>query len=50
MADARGAERDRPATDEPPPVLGAWWRLYAVVLIALAAEIALFWGLTLALR
>jgi hypothetical protein len=32
--------------DEPPPLLGRWSRLYALVLIALAIEIAVFWALT----
>ena len=41
---------ERPDRDEPPPILGAWWRLYAVVLIALAIEIALFWAFTQAFR
>ena len=43
---AEGRERDRGTEDEPPPVLGTWTRLYALVLIALAAEIALFWVFT----
>jgi hypothetical protein len=32
--------------DEHPPILGTWRRLYALVLLALAAEIALFWAFT----
>lgn len=32
--------------DEPPPVLGAWWRLYALVLVALALVIAALAWLT----
>jgi hypothetical protein len=42
-------ESDRPATspaDEPPPFLGRWSRLYALVLVLLAVEIALFWAFT----
>jgi hypothetical protein len=40
----------RDADDEPPPVLGRWSRLYALVLIALAIEIAMFWLFTRAFR
>lgn len=29
--------------DEPPPMLGRWSRVYAAVLIYLAALIAVFW-------
>jgi hypothetical protein len=36
--------------DEPPPILGRWSRLYALVLIALALEITLFWVFTRAFR
>ena len=36
----------RDAGDEPPRFFGSWRRLYALVLIALAAEIALFWVFT----
>jgi len=50
MADAREPDRDRTSAVEPPPILGSWSRLYALVLIALALEIALFWVLTRALR
>ncbi len=32
--------------DEPPPVLGAWWRLYVAVLAYLACLITLFWVFT----
>jgi hypothetical protein len=47
---AEPPENGRASPDEPPPVLGRWTRLYALVLIALAAEIALFWALTRAFR
>jgi hypothetical protein len=33
------------APDEPPP-LGSWWRLYALVLAALAVDVAFLWWLT----
>jgi len=49
MSDPREADR-RGAPEEPPPILGDWTRLYALVLIALAAEIAVFWALTRAFR
>ena len=32
--------------DEPPPILGAWPRVYAVVLVYLAAVIAIFYWFT----
>ena len=35
-----------PGEDAPPPVLGSWRRLYAVVLVVLAALIALFYAFT----
>jgi hypothetical protein len=39
--------RDRAEmTDEPPPFLGAWPRVYAVVLIYLAVLIFLFYAFT----
>jgi len=33
-------------TDEPPPVLGAWPRVYAFVAVYVAAVIALLWVFT----
>jgi len=39
-------DRDRSPADEPPPILGRWSRLYTLVLVALAVEIALFWVFT----
>lgn len=30
-----------PPDDEPPPLLGRWWRLYALVIVELVAMIAL---------
>lgn len=36
--------------DEPPPVLGSWTALYALVLAVLAATIVLFGWLTQAAR
>jgi hypothetical protein len=47
--DPRDAAPD-PSDDEPPPILRHWSRLYALVLIALALEIALFGILTRAFR
>lgn len=32
--------------EQPPPVLGAWWWLYALVAGWLAVLIALFWAFT----
>jgi hypothetical protein len=49
MADDREAGTDRGAA-EPPPILGRWSRLHALVLIALVVEIALFWIFTRAFR
>ena len=49
MADGPEVAPD-PSTDEPPPILGRWSVLYALVLIALACEIALFWIFTRAFR
>ena len=50
MSDPAGRAAERPAiddgggADEPPPLLGRWSRLYALVVIELAAVIAaLFW-------
>ena len=33
-------------TEEPPPILKTWRRLYAVVLLALTAEVVVFYLLT----
>jgi hypothetical protein len=49
MGDAREDEAD-PTADGAPPFLGRWSRLYAVVLIALAIEIVVFWVLTRTFR
>ena len=49
MPELRAPDRGDSA-QEPPPILGRWSRLYAVVLIALLAEIAIFWALTKAFR
>jgi hypothetical protein len=35
--------RNVPSADEPPPVLGAWWRWYVLVVGNLVLLIALFW-------
>lgn len=35
-------DRERPVSDDPPPFLGTWRRVYAAVLIYLAALIAGF--------
>jgi hypothetical protein len=32
--------------DAPPPILGTWRRLYALVLIVLVAQVVLYWLLT----
>ena len=37
---------DDPVLDEPPPFLGTWGRVYAVVLAFLAVTIFLFWLFT----
>jgi len=49
MSDAREDEADPSAVDRP-PLLGRWSRLYALVLIALAVEIAVFWWFTRTFR
>ena len=36
----------REMPDEPPPFLGTWRRVYATVLLYLAALITLFWAFT----
>ena len=46
MDEPRAGEPDPAADAEPPPLLGRWSRLYALVLILLAIEIALFWTIT----
>lgn len=35
-----------PMPDEPPPFLGTWRRVYALVLVYLAAVITVFWIFT----
>ncbi len=42
--------RPQPDGEEPPPVLGSWKRLYAAVLLFLAAQVVLYWALTRAFR
>lgn len=37
---------EREPLDEPPPIAGSWRRLYAGVVVYLAAMIALFWIFT----
>ena len=37
---------DERAAEDPPPILGTWPRVYAAVLIHLAALILLFWLFT----
>lgn len=39
-----------PERDEPPPFLGRWSRVYAVVLLVLALDIALLMWLTWSAR
>jgi hypothetical protein len=41
-------ERDLERTDEPPPILGSWSRLYLLVIAVLAGLIALFTWFTIA--
>jgi len=45
-----GTHLAEPRADEPPPIAGRWSRLYALVLIELAACIALGLWLTRAFR
>lgn len=33
-------------TDDPPPFLGTWKRVYACILVYLAAVLVLFWWFT----
>lgn len=40
---------DKPVLDEPPPILGAWPRLYALVLLYLALLIGSFYIFTVRL-
>ena len=37
-------------SEEPPPILGSWSRLYAAVLLHLAVLVALFWLFAKAFR
>jgi hypothetical protein len=37
---------DKPPADEPPPFLGRWRNVYAVVLIELAVTVLVFYALT----
>ena len=52
MSAPAGRAAERPANDEgggadePPPLLGRWSRLYALIVIELAAVIAALWWLT----
>ena len=39
-------EEDPPDIEGPPPLLGTWNNLYAVVLAALAIQIVAFWLIT----
>jgi hypothetical protein len=49
-ANAGKSDAEPPGADEPPPIAGRWSRLYALVLIELAACIALGLWLTRAFR
>ena len=40
------ANEDGGGADEPPPLLGRWSRLYALIVIELAAVIAILYWLT----
>ncbi len=46
MTAGREQERVRPAADEPPPFLGKWGRIYAVIIGYLALLITLFYLFT----
>lgn len=35
--------------EEPPPVLGTWNRLYALVIGALVVQVAVYWWITVSL-
>jgi len=37
---------DKTTPDDSPPILGSWRRLYTAVLLALAAEVVLFYLFT----
>jgi hypothetical protein len=37
---------EQPETEEAPPVLGSWNRLYAVVIGFLVVQILLYWALS----
>jgi hypothetical protein len=55
MAIERGAGPDaspenRAVIDDPPPFLGTWPRVYAAVVVYLAALIAAFYAFTVAFR
>lgn len=41
---------ERPIIDEPPPFLGAWRRVYVLVVCYLAALIVVFYAFTRAFR
>ena len=43
-------EEARAAPDEPPPFGGSWRRLYAAVLLSLAAVITVCWAVSRAFR
>lgn len=36
------------SVDDPPPVMGTWNRLYALVLTVLAVQIVVYWMITAA--
>jgi hypothetical protein len=48
--DAEREVAEREVIDEPPPILGAWPRVYVFVLAELAIVIALFYTFTAAFR
>jgi len=37
---------ERPEPEEPPPLMGSWGRLYALVLGFLVLQILLYWALS----
>ena len=50
MSDETTNARKTPPAEEPPPIGGRWGKLYAVVLLNLAALVVLFYLFTRAFR
>jgi hypothetical protein len=49
-SDPDASSETRTVVDEPPPFLETWPRVYAAVLVYLAALIAIFYAFTVAFR